>query len=424
MTQTAIHVQGLGKQYRIGAVQRGYRTLRDSLTDLVKGPFRRAASVLRGRASSPNERAIWALKDLDFEVRWGEVVGVIGRNGAGKSTLLKVLSRITAPTEGRVTLHGRVGSLLEVGTGFHPELTGRDNIYLNGAILGMRRAEINRHFDAIVEFAEVGPFIDTPVKHYSSGMYMRLAFGVAAHLEPEILVVDEVLAVGDLAFQKKCLGKMEAVSRGGRTVLFVSHNMQAIRNLCRRCILLGGGSVLFDGPTGEATLRYQAEGQQLEIGADTAVHNPQLRRGDGSARFTAVAIEDAAGRRRFEFEMGETVRLRFRYQVFRPLRQLYFFLILGAGNVGVTSIRHHLASEVPQGKTGEFTVDLPELWLRPNEYSFIFYLEDECFHPYDTLDNLTNPLIVRTEKTVEELNFHPSHPNGFFDLPSRLVDHA
>lgn len=243
MSDIAIRVEGLSKQYRIGKRER-YKTLRDTLTDAVTAPVRRLWRSLSdpdsGREESPSD-LIWALKDVSFEVPHGAVVGVIGRNGAGKSTLLKILSRITEPTEGYAEVRGRVGSLLEVGTGFHPELTGRENIYLNGAILGMRKVEVARRFDEIVAFAEVDKFIDTPVKHYSSGMYMRLAFAVAAHLEREILIVDEVLAVGDAAFQEKCLGKMGKVAREGRTVLFVSHNMPAVHVLCTRALLLEGG---------------------------------------------------------------------------------------------------------------------------------------------------------------------------------------
>ena len=245
MGNLAISTEGLGKRYRIGAKQARYRTLRDTLADGFSAPFKKAAALLRGEAygAASLDRDIWALRNVSFEVEHGEVVGLIGRNGAGKSTALKVLSRITEPTEGQATIHGRVGTLLEVGTGFHPELTGRENIYLSGAILGMRKAEIERKFDEIVDFSEIETFLDTPVKHYSSGMYVRLAFAVAAHLEPEILVVDEVLAVGDALFQRKCLGKMGDVARGGRTVLFVSHNMKSIRNLCQRAVWLDQGEV-------------------------------------------------------------------------------------------------------------------------------------------------------------------------------------
>jgi lipopolysaccharide transport system ATP-binding protein len=265
MSDPVITVENLGKKYRIKhqAERQRYTALRDVLADKTKGIARRLWSLTARTPHSalrtPHSEDFWALTDVSFEVKQGEVVGIIGRNGAGKSTLLKILSRITEPTEGRVRIKGRVASLLEVGTGFHPELTGRENIFLNGAILGMTRAEIKRKFDEIVAFAEIEKFLDTPVKRYSSGMYVRLAFAVAAHLEPEILIVDEVLAVGDAEFQKKCLGKMQDVSKGGRTVLFVSHNMSAIRALCRRAVVLDEGQIEFIGDVAEGIRHYNAE---------------------------------------------------------------------------------------------------------------------------------------------------------------------
>jgi len=247
MRGIAIRAESLGKEYRIASVRRPHNTLRDA----VAGSVRSAAARLRGAERSGHE-TFWALRDVSFEIHPAEVVGVVGANGAGKSTLLKILARITEPTTGLADIHGRVGSLLEVGTGFHSELTGRENVFLSGAILGMRRTEIARNFDEIVAFSEVERFIDTPVKHYSSGMALRLAFAVAAHLEPEILIIDEVLAVGDARFQKKCLGKMQDVSsRQGRTVLFVSHNMNAVQRLCSRCLLLRAGELVAAGPTEE-----------------------------------------------------------------------------------------------------------------------------------------------------------------------------
>jgi lipopolysaccharide transport system ATP-binding protein len=255
MGKPIIEIEGLGKSYRIGANREKYLSLRDEMAKTAHGFYRRFVSRHR---HVPKDEEFLALKDVSFSVHEGEAVGIIGRNGAGKSTLLKILSKITPPTTGKITLRGRIASLLEVGTGFHPELTGRDNIYLNGAILGMTRAEIKRKFDEIVAFAEVEKFLDTPVKRYSSGMYVRLAFAVAAHLEPEILIVDEVLAVGDAEFQKKCLGKMGEVARSGRTVLFVSHNMAAVENLCPRCVLLKHGTVEFDGPTTQTLPLYLA----------------------------------------------------------------------------------------------------------------------------------------------------------------------
>src|SRR3989441_10519195 len=259
MGDIAIRVEGLSKRYCIGASQEPYYTLRETLTESLARPFRQLWSFFSpngAAATTPEASSIWALKDVSFEVKRGEAVGIIGRNGAGKSTLLKILSRITEPTEGRINIHGRVGSLLEVGTGFHNELTGRENIYLNGAILGMKKSEIDREFDEIVAFAEVEKFIDTPVKHYSSGMYLRLAFAVAAHLEPEILIVDEVLAVGDAAFQKKCLGKMGNIAKEGRTVLFVSHDMTAITSLSTRAALIDHGALSQVGSVHEVVQTY------------------------------------------------------------------------------------------------------------------------------------------------------------------------
>jgi lipopolysaccharide transport system ATP-binding protein len=275
----AIRARGLGKRYRLGEQQR-YRSLREALTEAARRPFGRAT----GRATSSGE--IWSLRDVSFDVPAGAVVGVIGRNGAGKSTLLKVLSRITEPTEGRVEIRGRVGSLLEVGTGFHQELTGRENIYLNGAILGMRKSEIDRKFDEIVAFAEVERFLDTPVKRYSSGMFVRLAFGVAAHLDPEILLVDEVLAVGDAGFQRKCLGKMSDVAKEGRTILFVSHNMAAIQALCPEAMLLEQGELVARGPSNEVVAEYL---QRTDRAFETATNElGMLPRGHG---FRAILQE-------------------------------------------------------------------------------------------------------------------------------------
>jgi lipopolysaccharide transport system ATP-binding protein len=287
MSDIAIRVVGLGKLYKIGKLQR-YDTLRDHLSDLVRRRSKRNGNRLT-QAADANPTELWALRDVSFEVKRGEVVGIIGRNGAGKSTLLKVLSRITEPTEGYADIVGRVGSLLEVGTGFHPELTGRDNIYLNGSILGMKRAEIQKKFDQIVDFAEVEKFIDTPVKHYSSGMYVRLAFAVAAHLDPEILVVDEVLAVGDAAFQRKCLGKMGEVAREGRTVLFVSHNMAAMRRLCETGIYLVDGEVKSIGSIDKVANEYQVAAAARSNDSRSSVHVAE-----GEAKYVSWKLENSS----------------------------------------------------------------------------------------------------------------------------------
>jgi lipopolysaccharide transport system ATP-binding protein len=287
----ALCVNGLGKRYRIGAQQARANQLRDRLAGAASAAFGRLFN--RGGAAA-EETTIWALRDVSFEMRTGEVLGIIGGNGAGKSTLLKILSRITEPSEGLAEVRGRVGSLLEVGTGFHPELTGRENIFLNGAILGMRRAEITRKFDEIVAFAGVERFIDTAVKHYSSGMYVRLAFAVAAHMEPEILIVDEVLAVGDVHFQKKCIGKMDDVSRQGRTILFVSHNLDAVQRLCTRGLLLDRGRVAADGAIDDVVAKYRASDT---LGEGLGVFNPAARRGRGWAQVGDVRLVTPDGHR-------------------------------------------------------------------------------------------------------------------------------
>jgi ABC-type polysaccharide/polyol phosphate transport system ATPase subunit len=295
----AICVDNLTKEYRIGLRQRDhYSTLRETLTSALAAPFRKFRSRRHpGTNGHSIKDVFFALKDVSFEVHPGEVIGIIGRNGAGKSTLLKVLSRITEPTSGRVEIRGRIGSLLEVGTGFHPELTGRENIFMNGSILGMSRKEIKRQFDEIVAFSEIEQFLDTPVKRYSSGMYIRLAFAVAAHLNPEILIVDEVLAVGDVAFQKKCLGKMEDVSRQGRTVLFVSHNMGTVQRLCSRGILLKEGRIELQGPKEEIVGSYLKNGSSLSaISSWSNLGCITNRRGNGQARFSAIRAQSSSDR--------------------------------------------------------------------------------------------------------------------------------
>lgn len=287
-----IRVENLSKKYKIGARQASYQTIRETLGNALRTPL----SWLRRNGHSAEEETIWALKDVNFEVMPGEVVGIIGRNGAGKSTLLKILSRITEPTTGQVDIYGRVGSLLEVGTGFHQELTGRDNIYLNGAILGMRRAEIDRKFDEIVDFAEIEKFIDTPVKHYSSGMYMRLAFAVAAHLEPDILIVDEVLAVGDKSFQLKCLNKMQDVSARGRAILFVSHDVNAVNRLCQRAIYLESGRITGDGQARKIVSSYLVAGS-----SSSAIKKwPDANNAPGNGIVSLVSV-------RVRNEKGDTV---------------------------------------------------------------------------------------------------------------------
>ena len=315
MSDLAIECEGLGKRYRLGP-RAPYHRFTDLITALVSSPLRQARALGRdpGEGARGNEKeSIWAVRDLSFRVERGETVGIIGRNGAGKSTLLKVLSRITEPTRGTVRVRGRVGSLLEVGTGFHHELTGRENIYLNGTILGMKRAEITRKFDQIVGFAEVERFLDTPVKHYSSGMYTRLAFAVAAHLETEILIVDEVLAVGDASFQKKCLSKMEEVGGEGRTVLFVSHNIQAVTRLCPRCILLDQGRLVQDGPAEQVIHRYLLAG--IGVTAERRWEDPSLAPGNEIGRLRAVRVRSEDGRVTARLDIRRPIGIEMEYDV-------------------------------------------------------------------------------------------------------------
>lgn len=294
MSDIAIRLEGLGKKYHIGEKQVRHERLGDQFVAAVKSPFRRVGRLLRKESGSASdlEKVFWALQDVSFEIKHGEIIGIVGHNGAGKSTLLKILSQITEPTTGYADIFGRVGSLLEVGTGFHPELTGRENVYLNGSILGMRRTEIDRKFDAIVDFAEIEQFIDTPVKHYSSGMYVRLAFSVAAHLEPEILLIDEVLAVGDVAFQKKSLGKMENVSQEGRTVIFVSHNMNALQRLCPESILLNHGKMVVKDKTSKVIEKYLLSSSSESSGPNCPVDLSNHRRKEAGLekiKFTSVS---------------------------------------------------------------------------------------------------------------------------------------
>jgi len=315
MSDIAIRTEGASKLYRIGPRER-YKTLRESLAGALRVPLRTVRPAMLGKlhemdGEHSDDNVIWALKDVSFEVKRGEVVGIIGRNGAGKSTLLKILSRITEPTKGYAEIFGRVGSLLEVGTGFHPELTGRENIYLNGAILGMKKAEIKHKFDEIVAFAEVDRFIDTPVKHYSSGMQMRLAFAVAAHLEPEILLIDEVLAVGDAAFQKKCVGKVGAVAKEGRTVLFISHNMAAISNLCPQAIMLDRGQVVAQGDSARVIASYV---RSIEPEALTDLSVRKDRRGRGRVRISKLCFEDENGSPLQEGISGDSLVVVLEYQ--------------------------------------------------------------------------------------------------------------
>jgi len=368
MSTIAIRAERLGKEFHIVGEKKGYQTIRENLTNAITAGARR---VFRPAAARPAKETgtFWALRDLDFEIAQGDVVGIIGRNGAGKSTLLKVLSRITEPSAGYAEIRGRLSSLLEVGTGFHPELTGRENIFLNAAILGMKRTDIERKFDEIVAFSEVERFIDTPVKHYSSGMYLRLAFAVAAHLEPDILLVDEVLAVGDASFQKKCIGKMEDVAKEGRTVLFVSHNMGAIRSLCTSGIVLNGGKIVESGTIGRSIETYYRL-----IGALGNSTAEQLAAESGKTTgFGLVTLNDGRGNTVSQSEPFDvSTRLHVDHDVSG------FSLICYLEDMHGRTIVHSRREsndiglkEVAQG-TYAIRLSIPPLWLSPGLYSLYF----------------------------------------------------
>jgi ABC-type polysaccharide/polyol phosphate transport system ATPase subunit len=412
-----IRAEGLGKRYIIGhEIERErYTTLRDVAARAARNVWKQAVGAARGRAIVRGEATeeFWALKDLSFEVKRGEVLGIIGRNGAGKSTLLKILSRITEPSEGRVIVAGRVASLLEVGTGFHQELTGRENIYLNGAILGMSRAEIRRKFDQIVDFAEVEKFLDTPVKRYSSGMYVRLAFAIAAHLEPEIMVVDEVLAVGDAEFQKKCLGKMGEVAAHGRTVLFVSHNAAAIQALCSKAILMQNGTIAFAGPVLDTLSRYS-----LREGRTCCYHRPS-KDAAGEYSFLEVTLPSA--------------------QISDP--SITFFTRISAESVGdmIINIRikDRLGAAVAMASIGGFIpterlhitpgehayrVTIPLQNLAAGEYKLSVDLETPFNFFHERLEDCVSFSYSPLAKSREQRTFQQSWNSGYFLLPALVEE--
>ena len=374
MSDTVIRVENLGKKYIIGHQQQErYTALRDVITNKVKS----LGSLINPQSKNENPafEEFWALKDVSFDIKQGDRVGIIGRNGAGKSTLLKILSRITEPTTGSIKIKGRVASLLEVGTGFHPELTGRENIFLNGAILGMGKEEIKRKFDEIVAFAEVEKFLDTPVKRYSSGMYVRLAFAVAAHLEPEILIVDEVLAVGDAAFQKKCLGKMEDVGKEGRTVLFVSHNMAAIQNLCQRVVWLNQGQLIIDNQTQIVINDYLKTATNF---SKISLADRKDRQGDGKVRFTSVQFENEEGTVH-SFYSGQKAKIILFFENNTNQNLKNFNIALGIDNQMGERITH-LSTEIRGTNLDNVnydvnyvTIELDKLPFTAGRYSFTIF---------------------------------------------------
>jgi lipopolysaccharide transport system ATP-binding protein len=401
MNAVVIHGEGLGKSYRRGALQQS-TLLRDHLGRMLNSPL----SVFLRR----KDGTFWALNDVSLEVREGEVLGLIGRNGAGKTTLLKILSRITKPTRGWAEIHGRVGSLLEVGTGFHPELTGRENAYLSGAILGMGRHEIKQKFDEIVAFAELEKFIDTPVKHYSSGMYIRLAFAVAAHLEPEILLVDEVLAVGDINFQKKCLGKMGDVARAGRTVILVSHSMAAVNALCSRCVILNQGAVEFDGPTVQATARYYSESLSIQTDSDL---NNRPREGSGKARFTRIRIQalDERGRAVDVAYPGCDLSVDVEVECFSRFAPAHLALIFYDSNgyrvVDTNTAQKGEFVSMEPGQTARANFLLRDVLLKPGQYLVGLWLGREEMELIDHIEHAISFDVMESQETSKHVFVFP-----------------
>jgi lipopolysaccharide transport system ATP-binding protein len=434
MPDIAIKVEGLGKRYRIGAKQEKYKTLRDTLTSGALLPFRvlksfRPNGHTRELTRSSNSKfeirnskfdTLWALKDVSFEVKRGEVIGIIGRNGAGKSTLLKILSRITEPTEGYADIHGRVASLLEVGTGFHQELTGRENIYLNGAILGMKRDEIERKFDEIVAFAEVEKFIDTPVKHYSSGMHLRLAFAVSAHLEPEILLVDEVLAVGDVQFQRKCLGKIGEVAGQGRTVLFVSHNMPAVKSLCGRGILLRNGQISCSGDVISIIDKYLTDESSI---AETGIIPDDFVRqfGNNEARFRRVEIYTDQGEKTNQFYYQQKLVIRVGFEVLQAIKD--GSLSVGVGTTDGTTILHLESFEenskplkLPVGYH-QISVEIPVNFL-PGTYSVHLGLNHLTGVTIDWIERSCDFTVLKVSLEKDK-DYRWTASHGFISTPAK-----
>jgi lipopolysaccharide transport system ATP-binding protein len=387
----AIRVRGLSKKYTIGGPQEKYLTLSDAIVNSVKAPFKRFHRA-------PPAEEFWALKEVSFDVKQGEIVGIIGRNGAGKSTLLKILSRVTTPTEGIIELHGRVGSLLEVGTGFHPEMTGCENIFLNGSILGMKKNEIEQKFDEIVKFAEIDKFIDTPVKRYSSGMYVRLAFAVAAHLEPEILVVDEVLAVGDAQFQKKCLGKMgDVAAKEGRTVLFVSHNMAAIRRICSRAILVDSGQISRSGNVDDVISHYLQNSLRITSYSDIQQFIDSLPN-DPIFKLKSIKIFQNGNTIKEIVENGTSLEIIIHYQVFEKTQGLrvYFDLCDNDDMILFRSFHDEQSEGIPIMEPGDYISKavIPANILGPVQYELRIYATIFNLRNFPPTDGIKIPILV------------------------------
>ncbi|MGH7717845.1 MAG: ABC transporter ATP-binding protein [Gemmatimonadaceae bacterium] len=427
MSDTAIQVDGLSKRYRVGTRQFHGDSLRDALMHAVRAPFRRApaggqkdGAPARDSKQNGGEDSVWALRDVSFEVKEGEVLGIIGRNGAGKSTLLKVLSRITEPTRGRAVVHGQVGSLLEVGTGFHPDLTGRDNVYLNGSILGMSRQFIERSFDEIVAFAEVEKFLDTPVKYYSSGMRVRLAFAVAAHFQPEILIIDEVLAVGDARFQERCLGKMDSVARSGRTILFVSHHMASVRKLCSRCLWIDAGRIAMDGPTAETVNAYLRPGTDADRPASVDLREWSNRYGLGiMAKLLHARMLDENGMPSTVVHRTKpmTVELELESETQHPLR-LDATVVTESGDNVLFLSHYDTPDALPRALQGRYRVSftIPSLALSAGNYHLRLGVHTERQAALDVVDDV---LPFRVDEPMDSPRpFRTTLRHAFCSTPS------
>jgi lipopolysaccharide transport system ATP-binding protein len=415
VSATAIRAESLSKQYRVGKRQFYGDTLRDAFVNAIRAPFSR-----RNGAADDDDKNVWALRDVTFEVNEGEVLGIIGRNGAGKSTLLKILSRVTEPTRGRATVHGQVGSLLEVGTGFHPDLTGRDNVYLNGSILGMSRKYIESQFDEIVAFAEVEKFLDTPVKYYSSGMRVRLAFAVAAHFQPEILVIDEVLAVGDVKFQERCLGKMDSVARSGRTILFVSHHMASVRKLCSRCLWIDAGRIAMDGPTAETVHAYLRPRVDEEQPAVIDLRDWKNRYGLGMmAHLLRARLLDATGTPTTVLHRTQPVTIEFDVSVETPHPLRLDATVVSESGDNVLFLSHYDTPDVlPRGVEGRYRVSatVPSLPLAAGNYHLRLGVQTERQHELDVVDDV---LPFRVEEPEDSPRpFRTTMRHAFCSVPS------
>lgn len=431
MSDVALQVEGLGKKYVLAhqgpQVGKRYVALRDILTEAASAPFRRLARLGKGdssEGSSSTQEDFWALRDVSFKIKHGESVGIIGRNGAGKSTLLKLLSRITSPTRGRIEINGRVASLLEVGTGFHPELTGRENVYLNGAIMGMKRAEIRRKFDEIVAFAEVERFLDTPVKRYSSGMYMRLAFAVAAHLDPEILVVDEVLAVGDAQFQKKCLGKMKDVGKSGRTVLFVSHNMEAITRLCSNCIYLSQGELKMQGETRSVINAYSQHSKEISNEVDLTRLARRFE-GTDSARLLKLRCTHLENGVAWCYEFGMPIEFTMDFSVFHAIeRPEIGYALFSSTGMELLSTTTQQESPLPKLLPGTYSMKMtiPDLALNPGIYTLSVGIVNVEGRNIDNVGEAVQIEVIPSEESIRRGLYRiyaPITPRTLFKLEQR-----